>query len=82
LKIQVLYFSQVRGLADGRSEETVDINEGATAGELLSQVKALHPQLEALEKSLLIAVNEQWAPRDRGLTPGDVVALMPPVSGG
>jgi molybdopterin synthase catalytic subunit len=33
-------------------------------------------------EGLLYAVNEQYAPRDRELADGDVVALIPPVSGG
>lgn len=40
------------------------------------------PRLAALPKEALLAVNQSFATRERVLSEGDEIALMPPVSGG
>ena len=68
-------------LADalGQSELTLELTDGATAGDALEAALAEHPDLQA---GTAIAVNEQYASREVRLRDGDVVALIPPVSGG
>jgi molybdopterin synthase sulfur carrier subunit len=47
---------------------------------LLAELKKLYPQLEG--RAILIAVNQQMVSKNVSLKTGDVVALMPPYSGG
>ena len=52
-----------------------------TVGELRNNLISQYPKLEQL-RSLAFAVNEQYAENDCRLNDKDVVALIPPVSGG
>jgi molybdopterin synthase catalytic subunit len=53
-----------------------------TAGQLLEELVRRHPALGGLRGALKLAINEEFAPLDRVLVDGDVVALIPPVAGG
>ncbi len=81
MKIRVRCFAAVREIV-GVSELVVDLPEGSTLIQLISQLRCQFPQLEALTGSLLFSVNREYASTDTGLTTGDEVALIPPVSGG
>ena len=65
----------------GRSEIELDMAAGATVMDVIAQVRAMG-DAERLPPSPMVAVNEQYASRDRELCPGDEVALIPPVAGG
>jgi molybdopterin converting factor subunit 1 len=79
--IQVLYFAAAKRAA-GVGEECIPLRSGMTAREVLAAAIESHPALEPLAGSMLIAVNEAWVPLDSVVKAGDVIALMPPVSGG
>jgi molybdopterin converting factor subunit 1 len=81
MRVDVLYFQVLRELA-GTPGETLQVSDGATAGDVAAAAIALHPRLAPMRPSMLLAVNEEWARADRAVSDGDVVALMPPVSGG
>lgn len=81
MKVRVLYF-QALSAAARRAEETVDLPDGSSVECLLTRLAASHPDLAPVAAGLLCAVNEEHSPRDRPLKSGDVVALMPPFSGG
>lgn len=68
--------------AAGESEFPMQLPEGATAADAVRQALMEHSGLQPFQHSLLLAVNEQWSPAERPLREGDVLALMPPVSGG
>jgi len=76
MRIGVRLFAGLRELAGTRATE-VDLPEGAPAGDVWPAL-----ELGAEPPGLLIAVNKAYVPRDSVLTPGDEVALIPPVSGG
>lgn len=65
----------------GGSKKSVQLPEGARVQDLLEQIRKDYPSLAEL-KSLLVAVNEEYAETDVVLTERDEVALIPPVSGG
>ena len=46
------------------------------------QVLAKFPALQRFGRSLLFAINEEYAPADREVRAGDELAVFPPVSGG
>lgn len=47
-----------------------------------SALSEAHPNVAPLEKMLAFAVNGEYAGRDAKVSPGDEVAVLPPVSGG
>ena len=50
--------------------------------DLLAEIVAQKPSLESSMKSILVAVNHEFAFPDQILSPHDEIALFPPVSGG
>jgi len=81
MNIEVLYFSLLRDIS-GAEKESVVLDEAADVAGLLGTMFSRYPALADWDKSLLIAVNGEYADRDRALADGDEVALMPPVQGG
>jgi MoaD family protein len=81
MKVHVQFYAQLRDLV-GVSQFDVDLAEGATVGDLLSQIYAQHPSLRAHDKSILIGAGVEFVDRNYQLKPGEAIALMPPVQGG
>jgi molybdopterin converting factor subunit 1 len=81
MRVRALYFAVVRERL-GRDADDVELPAGATAAELLRELERRHPVLGGLRAALKVAVNEEFAPLERVLADGDVVALIPPVAGG
>ncbi len=81
LTVHVLFFGAAR---DAVGEEQIKFNcgDGATAGEALQKILSEHPALNRFGKSLLLAVNQEYADPKRELHEGDELAVFPPVSGG
>lgn len=79
MKLKVKTFGVTRDVLGEREVELAF--EGNSVGELRHHLLTAHPRLVAL-RSLLIAVNEQYADDHQVLSENDVVALIPPVSGG
>lgn len=50
--------------------------------DLLAEIIAQKPLLEPSMKSILVAINNEFAFPDQTLAPHDEIALFPPVSGG
>ena len=78
--MKVLTFGVTKDIIGSRSFD-VPSNLALTVGELRQYVISKYPKMEKL-KSLAIAVNEEYATDDKRLNESDVVALIPPVSGG
>ena len=81
MRIDVRYFAAARETA-GLGAETLEVADGATVGALRQALIARHPALASLEGRVRYAVGERFAGEDTTLEDGDVVALIPPVSGG
>jgi len=81
-EVCVLYFAALRDLA-GRSEERFEHPGGALdVSGLLSELERRHAALRGKLGSVRVAINEEFAENVAPVSPGDVVALIPPVSGG
>ncbi|WP_425423205.1 MoaD/ThiS family protein [Spirosoma spitsbergense] len=78
--ISVLLFGITRDLT-GQSAVSVSLQENASVADLLEQLHQQFPALTGI-RSLLIAVNGEYAETDQVLSPTDEIALIPPVSGG
>jgi molybdopterin synthase catalytic subunit len=81
MRVTMLYFAAARERA-GRSSETLELPDGATAGQALALACEKHPALQAVAGKLRIAVDQDFAQGDRPLREGAEIALIPPVSGG
>jgi len=81
ISITALLFGQAR---EWVGESTVDLtlNIPATVESAFAVLKAQHPRLAEIERSLLFAVNEEYASPGDTLSDGDRLAVLPPVSGG
>jgi molybdopterin synthase sulfur carrier subunit len=77
--LRVLYFAMLREQR-GLSAETL-ATAAATAAELYAELRARH-HFTLPAESLRAALNEEFAPWTAELRDGDVVAFIPPVSGG
>ena len=80
MTVTVLLFASYAD-AVGRSTIELDLEAGATVQDVVEHVRELG-DAKRLPPSPMVAVNEQYASRDRELRPGDEVALIPPVAGG
>lgn len=76
--ITVHYFAGVRELT-GTAQETVPFT-GQTVEELQRQLLEKYPEMQG--SAVQFAVNEEYALPGDALAAGDVIALIPPVSGG
>jgi molybdopterin converting factor subunit 1 len=81
--VSVLYFAALRDLA-GVAEESIALPSGdlVDVGALLTTLERAHEALRGRLGSVRVAVNEEFAPLTTKLFGGEVVALIPPVSGG
>ena len=79
--IRVLLFGAAADRA-GTREIELPADEGATLGELWLLLADRHPELVPMRDTLAFAVNGEYARMDAGVSPGDEVAVLPPVSGG
>ena len=54
----------------------------STVGDLLDRICRDYPALARLQRSIRLAVNGSYAQAGDPVSPGDEVALIPPVAGG
>ncbi|HKX06239.1 MAG TPA: MoaD/ThiS family protein [Methylomirabilota bacterium] len=74
----VMHGTLRRFLPEGAVRTTLHLRDGATVGELLSELGAETAEHE----TWLVARNEGVAERDHVLAPGDVVDCFEPLAGG
>jgi molybdopterin synthase catalytic subunit len=81
ITVSVLFFGAARD-AVGHEEVELSINPGSTAAQVFEQLVWSHPELQRFGKSLLLAVNQEYADQKQEVRDGDELAIFPPVSGG
>jgi molybdopterin converting factor subunit 1 len=81
ITVRVLFFGAARD-AVGQEEIQLHLNSGTTATQALEQIISKYPALGRFGKSLLLAVNQEYADLKRELRHDDELAIFPPVSGG
>ncbi len=79
--IRVRVFGKVREIVGA---ETVDLPAGPaeTTATVLDALIGRYPPLEPWRQYLRVALNQEYVPMERRVSPGDEVAVIPPVSGG
>jgi molybdopterin synthase catalytic subunit/molybdopterin converting factor small subunit len=76
MNVTVRLFAVLRERA-GRGELELDLPDGARVADALAALEHLAPGVP-----LVLAVNREYATPDAPLSPGDELAVVPPVSGG
>ena len=79
--IRVLFFGAAADRA-GTRETELPVEGGMTLGEIWPLLTERHPDLEPMRGTLAFAVNGEYARSGDAVSPGDEVAVLPPVSGG
>jgi molybdopterin converting factor subunit 1 len=81
-RVTVLYFAAIRELLGQHEESLVLSSTGVSVQEFLEELTSLHPGLRGRLGGVRVAVNEAFVSTDAVIHAGDVVALIPPVTGG
>jgi molybdopterin converting factor subunit 1 len=79
--VKVLFFGAAADRAGLRQTE-VSVDSGTTLAEIWSVLTDMYPDLAPMRDTLAFAVNGEYARMDDAISPGDEVAVLPPVSGG
>ncbi|MGI8898874.1 MAG: molybdenum cofactor biosynthesis protein [Pyrinomonadaceae bacterium] len=81
ITVRVLFFGAARD-AVGEAELMFSLSSPTNAASAFDQVLDAFPALRRFGRSLLLAVNEEYARPDREVFAGDELAVFPSVSGG
>ena len=79
--VNVRLFAGLREMI-GEREIRVSLTDGAAISDLLARIGDDHPIVRPLLRTLVCAVEEEYVTGGHLLKEGDLVALIPPVSGG
>jgi molybdopterin converting factor subunit 1 len=82
MRIKLLFFAAIQDLAGQREAELVLDGDSVGVEELPAHLERQFPEFSGRLASVRIAVNESFANPGERVADGDVVALIPPVSGG
>ncbi|MBK8251475.1 MAG: MoaD/ThiS family protein [Polyangiaceae bacterium] len=66
----------------GAAEIDLALADACTASQLLDRVCSAHPGLAPYRRAIRLAVNGSYVAWEDRVSPGDEVALIPPVAGG
>ena len=83
VRIHVLLFGAAREVVDKNPLPLVlDVDQPPTVARAFQQLVEKYPALEGFGRSLLFAVNQEYATQETELRDNDELAIFPPVSGG
>jgi len=82
LQVRVLFFGAAREIA-GHDEVSLTLSQPASAASAFEEILVIYPELRRrFGRSLLFAINQEYARGKREVHAGDELAIFPPVSGG
>ena len=81
MQVRVLFFGVLKDLA-GCAEDTLEVQVGATVGDVFEHYSQRFETLRGKRSSILFARNQEFAQPGALLADHDEVAFLPPVSGG
>ena len=80
-RVRVLFFGAAADRVRTREAEFA-VGDGSDLAELWQLLTDRYPELSPMGNNLAFAVNQEYARMDAPVSPGDEVAVLPPVSGG
>ncbi len=82
IKVSLLFFGAARDVT-GYEETEVFLSSPINVSGAFEEVMGKYPALrDRFGRSLLFAVNQEYAPTEQEISEGDELAIFPPVSGG
>ncbi len=81
VRVKVLFFGMLKDIV-GRSEDHIEVADGARVDSVFRRYAGDFPKLSELESSIVLACNHEFCERSTAIQEGDEVAFLPPVSGG
>jgi len=81
MKIRVKAFAAVREIL-GYREREMELRDGSSVGDVFGILSISFEELGEMKDSLIFAVNEEYCDEERVLDNNDILAILPPVSGG
>jgi molybdopterin converting factor subunit 1 len=81
IRVKVLFFGRLKEIL-GRSEDSVDLANGAAIETLFASYAAANPALADFRASVVASRNQEFAAWSTPLAANDEIAFLPPVSGG
>lgn len=81
IEVRVLFFGAAKD-AVGESEISLDLEPNSTAATARELLLERYANLRRFGRSLLFAVNQEYAQPEVIIKAGDELAVLPPVSGG
>ena len=81
MNVTVRMFAGLRPLV-GDKNVSLALPDGSTIGALRDQLSAEYPALDGMLSTLVTAVDEEAQPLEYVLHDGDLVDVIPPISGG
>ena len=81
VRVKVLFFGMLKDIV-GRSEDHIEVADGARLETVFTCYAGKFPRLTDLEASIVLACNHEFCDRSAAIREGDEIAFLPPVSGG
>ncbi|RYH16987.1 molybdopterin converting factor subunit 1 [archaeon] len=81
ITVQVLFFASIREVLS-KSDQRIELKEGSTCEDLQAMLCKQYPSLDFVKNRVSIAVNKVYVPPSTVLKDKDIVAFIPPISGG
>jgi molybdopterin synthase catalytic subunit len=81
MHVRALFFASLKDIVGSR-ELAMDVPEGTTISDLLTQLEGRYPRFTDYRSVILTAINEEYADKTAQISDGDEIAIFPPVSGG
>lgn len=78
MRVRIRYFASLREVT-GRSDETLDMDAGATAGQARALLAQRYPALAAPLAPCMAAINQRDVAADAALADGDELVFIPPL---
>ncbi len=81
MKVKVLLFASLKDIAGRRALE-MELDDASTLKQVTEKLASLYPEIGRMQKSVRIAINQEFADEEISLNNGDEIAFLPPMSGG
>jgi len=82
MQFNVKLFATLKSKAQANQILVTTHTDPAAVSDLLAEIRSQYPALETSMRSVLVAVNGEYAFMEQTLRADDEIALFPPVSGG